>query len=372
MGSEVLLYGYGAVCICMLVFNIIYNLSLKGKDHRLAHRSEKLASGIETQLEHLRNGQEIPSGYIHYLVRRLSRINYLIAFDRVLGEYQEQEEEDPVVIQYQKMLQPVILQLATVYQNRDNMQAAYFAYFLSRHKMNRYMSMDAVQDILMEYMKKSSFYCRLNALQALYEFGHPEYIVKAIEILDRSGDFFHEKVLTDGLLTYTGSHDQLIRLFRERFDRFTDRIKLAILNYVRFQSGNYCEWMYDLMTDERENKELRLSAIRYFGRYVFEPARKVLLEFASDKDPVHWEYEAVSITSLAAYDGEDVLETLKNAMHSSNWYVRKNAAECLKHHGVDYSDMLEVMSGSDRYAREMMMYQLEMHRLKRERQEKKK
>lgn len=371
MGSEVLLYGYGTVCVCMLVFNIIYNFSLKGKDHRLEYRTGRLASEIGGQLERLRAGEELSAGHIHYLTRRLAHINYLIAFDRILGEYLDQNKEDSAVVRYQTLLQTVILQLAMIYRDRENMQAAYFAYFLSRHKMDRYMSLDAVQDVLVEYMKKDSFYCRLNALQALYEFGHPEKVVEAVVLLDRSGGFFHEKILTDGLLSYTGSHEELIRLFWERFDRFSERTKLAVLNYIRFQSGDYCERIYHIMTDERKGKELRLSAIRYFGRYAYEQARNVLLDFASDTDPVRWEYAAVSITSLSAYRGEDVLAVLKAAMHSSNWYIRKNAAECLERHGVAYSDMPEVMSGSDRYAREMMMYQLDTHRLQRENQEEK-
>lgn len=35
MGSEVLLYGYGLVCLSMLVFNIVYNMILKGSDVRM-------------------------------------------------------------------------------------------------------------------------------------------------------------------------------------------------------------------------------------------------------------------------------------------------------------------------------------------------
>lgn len=369
MGSEVLLYGYGMVCLAMLAFNIIYNISLKSRDRRLEHRSEMLARLVREQLDRLRDGQELSRGHMCYLGRKLSHVNNLIAFDRIVEEQLTgRERQEEAVTDYCRQLQPVILQLAMVYRDRENTQAAYFAYFLSRHRMNRFMSMDVLQDVMVDYMKKDSFYCKLNALNALYQFGHPENIVKAVALLDRSGGFFHEKVLTDGLLSYSGDQEELTSLLWKRYDRFGVRTKLAILNYVRFRSGDYCERFYQILTDPEEDKELRLSAIRYFGRHVYEPAKKNLLEFATDPDQTRWEYAAVSVTSLGAYGGKDVFDVLKDAMYSSNWYVRKNAAASLKRLGVNYSDMLEVMEGGDRYAREMMLYRLGVQRMDEERQ----
>ena len=38
MGAEVLLYGYGIVCLSMLVFNVIYSLHLRADDRRTQKR----------------------------------------------------------------------------------------------------------------------------------------------------------------------------------------------------------------------------------------------------------------------------------------------------------------------------------------------
>ncbi len=358
MGSEVLLYGYGAVCISMLVFNIIYNILMKRKVWRLEKRSKRFADEMERQLERVRTGEEMSPGYMKHLQRRLSHVNNLIAFDRVMDEHLS-AEEDEAVSEYHRQIQPVILYLTVLYKDRDNMQAAYFAYFLSRHKLKKHMSVDAVQDILVEYMKKDSLYCRVNAMQALYDFGSAVNVAEAVVLLDRNGGFFHEKILTDGLLSFTGSHEKLMELLWGRFERFSDKTKLAVLNYIRFRSGDYCERIFRIMCEQDENKELRLSAIRYFGRYYYEPAKEPLLAFASDKDTVNWEYAAISITSLASYQGSDVLHVLMGAMHSSNWYIRKNAAASLEKHQLDYTDLSEVAGSNDRYAREMMLYQLD-------------
>ena len=95
------------------------------------------------------------------------------------------------------------------------------------------------------------------------------------------------------------------------------------------------------MTDSRRDRELRYSAIRYFGRYPYPPARAPLLEFLGAGDPERWEYAAISATALAAYPGQDVVNALMEAMHSGNWYVRYNAAVSLEAHGLSYSDLIE-------------------------------
>lgn len=358
MGSEVLLYGYGCVCVSMLVFNIIYNITLKRKDSRLKHKSGCFAEKIEAQLCRIRENKDVDPGHITYLERKLSRIFNLIAFDKVLEEKMS-ETKDGVLGEYYQQLQPAILRLAFIYQKRENMQAAYFAHFLSRHRPKDGMLLEALQHILVDYMKKDSLYCKVNALQALYNFGNGERIADAVILLDRQGAFLHEKILTDGLLTFSGDHEHLISLLWRQFSGLSCKTQLSVLNYIRFKSANYCEKMLAIMKDPAADKELRLSAARYLGKYPYDPAKDQLMKFAADTDPKNWEYAAVSISSLAQYRGEDVIQVLSAGIHSSNWYVRSNAAASLEAHHLQYSDLIYILGGNDRYAREMMMYQLE-------------
>ena len=79
-----------------------------------------------------------------------------------------------------------------------------------------------------------------------------------------------------------------------------------------------------------------------------------------------WEWAAAAATALAAYEGEAVVEVLMTAVHSTNWYVRYNASESLQAHHLEYSDLLAVVGGQDRYAREMVMYRLNEQRMEEE------
>ena len=218
MGSELLLYGYGFVCVSMLIFNVAYSLSLKRKDRRLKNRDRRFARRVDRQLDRLRTGEGLERGHLTYLRRKLSRVNHLAAFDRMVMERLEGAAEDREAARaYQREIQPVILHLALFYRDREDIQAAYFAYFLSRHRPQRHQAMDAIQDVMVKYMGKESLYCRVNALQALCGFGSPESVAEAVTALDRGGRFLHEKVLTDGLLSFTGSHERLTALLLERF-----------------------------------------------------------------------------------------------------------------------------------------------------------
>ncbi|HIT34539.1 MAG TPA: hypothetical protein IAC31_07960 [Candidatus Faecousia intestinigallinarum] len=356
MRVEWMIYAYGTVCISLIVFNIIYNVSLRRSEPRLERRCHRIRAKMDEQLGRLSQGQKVDEKHLDYLSSKLKRVKNLIAFDRVLQSF---PRGDKTAEAYFQQIQPIILHLAVIYRRREVMQAAYFSYLLSQYMTTRQMPVDSLQEILLDYVRKDNLYCRVNALEALYTIGTPRSILRALEIQDSDSVFIHEKILTEGLLTYTGNHDELIELLWARLDSFSVRTQLAILNYIRFETGNYAQEMFSIMMDQSRDKELRLSAIRYFGKYAYQPALPPLLAFAAEKDPAQWEYAAISVSSLARYPGPEVVQQLKEALHSSNWYVRYNASLSLEALHIDYSELIDVVAGNDRYAREMMMYRLE-------------
>ena len=369
MGAEVLLYGYGLVCASMLVFNLLYSLHLRSDDRRMERRTDRLRHRVERQIKRFR---EEPDGISHplqvshltWMRRRLSHISELLAFDRMLEEL---DGESEAVRAFIRQMQPVFLYLATEYLKRESSQAAYYCYFLAKHRFRRHMEMDQFQRVVLSYLKKDSLYCKINALKALCTFGGPPILADALAELSGGPELqFHGKVVTEALLSYTGDAETLIGLLWTRMDRFSVPVQRAVLDYIRFQSGGHCDRMLEILEDPRRDKELRLAAVRYFGKYLYPPARARLLEFVQDRDLTRWEYAAISATSLARYEGRDVVDALLKAMNSPNWYIRNNASTSLEAHGLTYEEMLQVLSGDDRYARDMLTYRLEAKRLERE------
>lgn len=369
MGAEILLYGYGAVCLSMLVFNVLYGLRLRSDDRRMGAKAENLRRRVTEQLARLQENSSGPAqtvqvSHLTWMRRHLSHINDLLAFDHLLEEL---DEQSAAYQSYMEQMKPVFLYLATVYWKRESTQAAYFCYFLARHKLRRHMELDQIQQVVLSYLKKDSLYCKINAWKALCSFGSPSVIVKALQELGGGEENqLHEKVITEALLTYTGNSAELIETLWARLESISLPIQRAVLDYIRFQSGNYCDRMLEILRDERRDKELRLSAIRYFGRYPDPSARPLLLGFLQDRDPTRWEFSAISASALARYEGRDVVDALLRAMNSSNWYTRSNAAASLEAHGLSYEEMLQVLGGGDRYAREMLTYRLKAKQLEEE------
>ena len=120
MGSEVLLYGYGIICLSMILFNLIYNLVMRGSQKRLLRRSRRLEGLVEVQLTRLRLGEPLEKGHIKKLRRKLSHVNHLMAFDRVLERYFADGGE-ALTREYLALIQPVIYHLAIVYRKRENL-----------------------------------------------------------------------------------------------------------------------------------------------------------------------------------------------------------------------------------------------------------
>ncbi len=362
MGAEILLYGYGLVCLSMLAFNLVYGLHLRSGDRRLRKRTAVLARRVEAQVRNVGEGRPVRDRHLVWMRRRLSRVSWLLTFDRFL----EGRDGEEVFREYLCQLRPVFLYLTSVYCRRDDTQAAYFCHFLARNRFLRRMQMDQFQQMLLTYLKKDSLYCRVNALKALCAFGSPETLIDALRQLgSQPGTQLHEKVITEALLSYTGEAGEIIRRLWERFDQLDPSIQRAVLDYIRFASGDYGGQMGQILRDRGRDKELRFAAIRYFGRYPDPEMRSALLEFVRDPDPLRWEYAAISAAALARYPGQEVVDGLMRAMSSPSWYVRYNASASLEAHGLSYEELLQVLGGGDRYAREMLTYRLEVGRMER-------
>lgn len=357
MGSEVLLFGYGLVCFSMILFHLVHSILLRRNDAKLSQLSLNVERFIESQFVYLDANQLPPESHFAQLEKHLQHLRHLLAFDRML-ENAELTIRNTTFSTYLTLLQPLLVRLANVYLRRESVQTAYFAHFLTKHRMIVHSENGELQQIMMQCMQKESLYCRVNGLRGLCAFGKEESVLCAIEQVDASDVFFHGKLLTELLLSFTGNHEMLIDEIWKRRGQYQIGTQVALLNYIRFKTGQHCQRFYEILVDETEQKEVRLAAVRYLGRYPYAPAKRILLKMLKEEDNVHWEFASIAASCLARYDGEDVMNALIKAMSSKQWYVRFNAANSLKTKKLDYEDLIEVVHKGDRYAREMVMYRL--------------
>ncbi|MCD7722327.1 MAG: HEAT repeat domain-containing protein [Clostridiales bacterium] len=358
---EALIYCYGAICLCMIAFNCVCIFTFRNQDKKIKKRSRNFNYHISRQIKIISAGETLTDRHYKYLNRKLSKIGNLMAFNMSVGELQSKDSR--LAEQYLAAIRPVILYLSTVYLGKESMQAVYFLHVIEKYKINNQLIVDSVTELIMQYLKKPNLYCRAKAMKFLYKSKREYDVVNGVLILQDERVYFHRKLLTNGLMSFEGNHSRLAQALFDVFDALGAESQTAVLDYVRHESGDWCDRVFAFLTDEKRDDEVRYSALRYFGKYYYAKAKGVMLRFLSDSDNEKRIYARSAASSLAIYPGQDTIDALKAATSSSDWYIRRNAAESLESMGVTYNDLADIIYGSDRYAREMVAYQTQVKNL---------
>lgn len=364
MHVETLIYAYLAICTAMILFNCACIFVFRRRDRLLQRRSTHLTEQIADQLRLLRAGDTVSDEHRDYLRKKFRRIGNLMAFDETMDQLVEEDADAGWT--YIREIRGVFTLAAVENRYHTPMQMAYFAYVIRKYRILRDNEAPVLIQQMMELLEEPSLYCRENGLQAIYSTGDCGIVLRALRKIDQSGVFHHAKLLTDGLLTFTGSHDRLAHVLWEHFESFSVSMQTVILDYIRFSGCDMREALLLLLADESRDDELRFSCIRYFQKFPCAAAFPLLLGFVEAPDARRWEYAAISATALASYPGDRTVLALKRVMSHSNWYIRLNASKALEAFHLSYQELCDVMDNGDRYARESLQYQLDVRQVKEE------
>lgn len=274
------------------------------------------------------------------------------------------EDADAVKL-YLSELDGVFISLTVTYSGKGRIEAAYFPYIVKKYRLIANRAFPSITGILLSLLDEPGIYCRENVMQALYTTGDSGCVIEALKRIDRSGLFYHGKLITDGLLNFMGSIKELSDLIISEFDSFSAEMRVVLLNFIRFSSPDYCEYVFTILQDESEDDELRYSAIRYFAKYRYDVAYATLCRLSSVRDSDKWQYAAIASSALATYPGDTTVELLKHNLTCGNWYVRYNSADSLEKLGITYPELADVLDGEDRFAAEILQYKLKKGELER-------
>ena len=285
-----------------------------------------------------------------------------MAFDKTLEELYAQDPEQ--IKTYIEQLLPVFTYLTLEYKKKSEIHAAYFPYVIHKYKVFRDQPIGLVMDIMLGLVRSPSLYVRENALQAIYSIGSVECTMNALWILNESTYYHHPKMITDGLLNFSGDTKKLGEQLWEQFDRFSTRMQRVIVDYFRFSSPDHQERILELLTSHGVDDEVAYSCIRYLGKYAYPPAYPVLTDIVEKYQHDQWIYTSITASALSGYPGDRTVAILKELLHSPNWHVRFNASQSLMALGLYYTDMIDVFEGRDRYASEIMRYRFDQKNMK--------
>lgn len=357
MKIELMIYVYIAICVSMISYNIVYVFILKHRERALVSDSQKLQSVIFKQIDVLKNGGEISENHKKYLLRELDKTSGITAFDKALDVVFEQEAE--LTKKYLVDTFSVFENLTHRYMSKDTLKIAYFPYILYKYNILKHHDSERLTSALFDLLRSVNVYCRENTLKSLYSMQKPDVVQKALKIIDTNLSFHHPKLVCDGLLFYKGDKDELKEVLFASFNDYSVQMKVNILNYFRFANVRCDSRMLEKLTDEKENNEIRFSAIRYFEKFPSDEAKPVILNLAENMENRIWEYQAIATSALKSYPGDVTFRILVKNLSNSNWHVRHNSAISCEKLGYTYQDLISVFDGNDRYAREIMRYRLD-------------
>ncbi len=365
INPEKVLYFYMAICIAILVFNIAYIFADKFKLFRLERRSYSMTGLIESQIRLIETGQKIEKEHTRHMLKLMKKLEKLRAFEFSMQKVQNEHDAESVRV-YLDEIRKVFIHLIPVYEKRDVIEQAYFAAIIGKFAINRgRVRNDGLIDFMIELTCSEDVYVRENALKAIYAMGNKNSVLNAFEQMNDNEIYHSGKLLTDGLLSFSGDRQELAELLWSHAKDFYTELSLPIMQFIRFSTGSFREEFFRLLCDENADKELRLEAIRYFRRYVHEPARELIQSFLNNRENIDWEFAAMAASSLTEYPGEDTVKCLKSGLGSGNWYIRLNCAEALIN-GMDLPEekLFDIYNGRDRYAREILNYVKEKNEIK--------
>ncbi len=357
MKVEILIYIYIAICVSLMVFNSVYMIVVRRIASKIESNTQDYGTKIRIELDGLSKGNGVSDEHKKLLYKELKHPAELTAFDKGLEELYNSDKA--VVVEYICQIYPVFMYLTTEYHKKNEITAAYLPYIISKYGVLNYKELSFISDFMYELLRSKNVYCRENALRAIYSMGNVDNAVKALFILDKSGQFHHSKLVSEGLLSFKGEKSKLAERLWKEFDNFTIDMQTNILNFIRFAGIRNDDEMYQILIDEKRNCELRYSAIRYFDKFYCDKAKPILQKFARNDEGYPWEYQAIASTALKSYPCEETAEILKTNLSNSNWYVRYNSAESCEALGYSYTDLINVFDGNDRYAREMLRYRFD-------------
>ncbi|MBR4760908.1 MAG: hypothetical protein IK078_12285 [Lachnospiraceae bacterium] len=236
------------------------------------------------------------------------------------------------------------------------MLRAYSSYIIKEMQLQKIC--DDYDELIMELLQTPSVYARENALKAIYSFGDPKLVRDAFVQLSARKIVHNEKLLLDGLLSFTGDVRQLAAQLMDSYDALLECYRNSLINFL----GQKRIDTYDerLMCMTNLPVDTLCSIVRKLER---NPSNRNLMFLEKTIDEYrntdNWEPVAIAVKGLGVYPGiEKVRGILLEMLVSRNWYIRKNAACALVAGGLTKEELEQVHAKHDRFAEDALQYEM--------------
>ncbi|QMT19151.1 HEAT repeat domain-containing protein (plasmid) [Planococcus maritimus] len=353
--SVLLLQLYLLFCFLILLYTVSYIIYQQYYKKYESVSIERYMKMIVDQNQKVQEEGFLHKEHVAWLSKQLKKTNQLVFFEKALTQLDTKAYQNHA---YLKHLEPVVIELAEYHQRSNQMTQAYLAYFIAKCSKGQWEASDIYRNLL-SYLNEPTIYLRENVLLAMCQQKNPQWILKVLQFLTRQNLYHQPKLIQDGLLTFPFNSEELTDILWDRHQTFQESIVLGLIGFITIKSPNYKEVFFKKLVQKETTLEVKLQIMRYFKKHHYSKVEQELISLISDKQ---FAIRIVAASALGSYSSEVVVAALKKALTDSNWYVRKNASLSLLAITPTHEDILEVLNGSDRYAKEMLSYHLGVER----------
>jgi hypothetical protein len=347
------------LCLCVLIFDFFYFIREKSRNLGLEKKKKQyeiwLKGCIESEAILPLEGKARKK-----VLKHLSHKRNLLLFTESATEYVNLPLYREQVLKWFMVNREIFLNVFNkILKKRYQIDNAFVAYIVWQFNLCGKESDDPFVIMMQEMVLMPSLHCRQNALCALSVSGEAKHIIKTFRLLTDHSIAHNTKLLTESLLTFTGSHSELAKQLWEIWDILSVEHQVACINYFRGVTDTCCLKLLDLLWNKEADSEVHFAAIRYFRKYYYKEAAGTLQEYVLNWKKYDWKYGATSALALENYPGADSEQALLAGCRSTNWHERENAAESLlKINGADA--VKEIAENEEnRFAKEMLLYKHE-------------
>lgn len=350
---DYLIYFYILLCVCMLIFNLSYmgrsRWLEKSNPKRLALWKQVILSDPK-EMEHV--------GTYRRIRRKLSQVTHFITFHEAAQSLLAEDGKDRAVKKWFSDNTALFVELGNVYKKKSSMEKSFYAFIIGSYSLCAEKKEDLLINDMLLFTLEPSIYCRENALYALYNSGKTDLVVRALILMNRHHILHSRKLITDGLLSFTGNKEALAEDLWRNWEFFTPHYQIAIVDYIRMVSPRFGRRFLPILSSETD-REVKFAIIRYYRKYRYYDAEKMLRHYVNNWCIDDWEFAAISASALENYPGEKTIRALLWGIKGDNWYVRNNSADTLLKitSGERQQKILNEMT--DSFGRDMLKYKMD-------------
>jgi len=339
--------------IYIILSSVVYMLVKEILENRNEKTIKELKNtfGVEIQnhIENLKVNKKLSKMDIDYIKSKIDKKNYFEVFNSTIVNLNTNKENEEYIKKYILYFETEILKIVRKYEKTDDTKKTFIVSLLGEYKLNNY----ELNHFLFNCLNTKSIYLRVETIKSLSKIGNITNFLRSLELVSSEKQYVNNKILIDTLDNFNGNIEILDNNLLSKFYTFNKHIQKCIIEHFKNRNTEFVkDKIIDILKDENLDKEVRISAIKYFSKIHYNHAVIEIKKLLNHKE---WEYRAISASTLGKYKEKDVIEELLYSITDYNWYVRYNSAISILNFN-DASAVARVINKNDKYSIDILLY----------------